>query len=104
MSTCNRVELYAGVEDAQRAAGAIKDFLAEFHNIKRASLDNALYIYDDIKAVRHMFRVASSLDSMVVGEPQILGQLKAAFDLALSKKTTGLLLNKLIKKSIYWPI
>jgi glutamyl-tRNA reductase len=50
--------------------------------------------------VRHVFRVASSLDSMVVGEPQILGQLKDAFDLALSKKTTGILLNRLMKKAI----
>jgi glutamyl-tRNA reductase len=100
LSTCNRVELYANVTDAGKASGSIKDFLSEFHNIKRSSLDNALYIYDDVDAVRHIFRVASSLDSMVVGEPQILGQLKDAFELALSKKTTGILLNKLMKKAI----
>ncbi len=100
LSTCNRVELYANVGDARKASESIKDFLSEFHNIKRGSLDNALYFYDDTNAVRHVFRVASSLDSMVVGEPQILGQLKDAFDLALSKKTTGILLNKLMKKAI----
>ncbi len=100
ISTCNRVELYANVNDPQRASESTKTFLAEFHNINRASLDKALYMYDDITAVRHIFRVASSLDSMVVGEPQILGQLKDAFELALAKKTTGILLNKLMKKAI----
>lgn len=100
LSTCNRVELYANVRDAEKASEAVKTFLSEFHNINKGLLDNALYIYDDMEAVRHIFRVASSLDSMVVGEPQILGQLKAAFELALSKKTTGVLLNKLLKKAI----
>jgi glutamyl-tRNA reductase len=100
LSTCNRVELYANVRDPEKASEAVRTFLSEFHNINKDSLDNALYIYDDMQAVRHIFRVASSLDSMVVGEPQILGQLKAAFELALSKKTTGVLLNKLLKKAI----
>ena len=100
LSTCNRVELYANVLDIERAAESIKAFLAKFHGIKRSSLDKALYIYDDIDAVKHIFRVASSLDSMIVGEPQILGQLKDAFELALEKKTTGILLNKLMKKAI----
>ena len=100
LSTCNRVELYANVKNPGKASDAIKQFLSEFHNIERSSLENALYIYDDIAAVRHLFRVASSLDSMVVGEPQILGQMKDAFELALNKKTTGILLNKVIKKAI----
>jgi glutamyl-tRNA reductase len=100
LSTCNRVELYANVKDYQRAAEAVKTFLSEFHNINRSSLDAGLYIYDGVNAVRHIFRVASSLDSMIVGEPQILGQLKDAFELALSQKTTGILLNKLMKKAI----
>ncbi|MEW6215485.1 MAG: glutamyl-tRNA reductase [Nitrospirota bacterium] len=100
LSTCNRVELYANVRDTVKAFESIKTFLSEFHNLNRGSLDNALYIYDDINAVRHIFRVASSLDSMVIGEPQILGQLKDAFELALEKKTTGVLLNRLMKKAI----
>jgi glutamyl-tRNA reductase len=100
LSTCNRVELYANVNDTAKASESIKTFLSEFHGIKRSSLDKALYMYDDIDAVRHTFRVASSLDSMIVGEPQILGQLKDAFELALEKKTTGILLNKLMKKAI----
>lgn len=100
ISTCNRVELYANIQDTQQASESVKSFLSEFHNINRSSLDNSLYIYDDIHAVRHVFRVAASLDSMVLGEPQILGQLKDAFELALAKKTTGILLNKLMKKAI----
>ncbi|MEW6054557.1 MAG: glutamyl-tRNA reductase [Nitrospirota bacterium] len=100
LSTCNRVELYANVTDPAQASVSVRTFLSEFHGIQRNSLEHSLYIYDDIDAVRHIFRVASSLDSMVVGEPQILGQLKDAFDLALSKKTTGILLNKLMKKAI----
>jgi len=100
LSTCNRVELYANVTDNLKASESVKTFLSEYHGIKRDSLDRSLYIYDDREAVKHVFRVASSLDSMVVGEPQILGQLKDAFDLALSKKTTGILLNKLLKKAI----
>jgi len=100
LSTCNRVELYANVSETEKAAESIKTFLSEFHNINKDSLDNALYFYHDIEAVKHVFKVASSLDSMIVGEPQILGQLKDAFDLALAKKTTGILLNKLMKKAI----
>jgi glutamyl-tRNA reductase len=98
LSTCNRVELY--VTDPAKASETVKAFLSAFHNIDRGSLENAIFVYDDIKAVRHIFRVASSLDSMVIGEPQILGQLKAAFELALERKTTGVLLNKLMKKAI----
>ena len=100
LSTCNRVELYAHVKDTLKASESIKTFLSEFHNVNRASLDKALYIYDGINAIRHIFRVASSLDSMVIGEPQILGQLKEAFETALEKKTTGILLNRLMKKAI----
>ena len=100
LSTCNRVELYAHVKDAEHALQSIKTFLSTFHNIRQDSLEHALYVHEDIDAVRHIFRVASSLDSMVVGEPQILGQLKDAYELALHKKTTGILLNKLMKKAI----
>lgn len=100
ISTCNRVELYLCVTDALPAFMAVKDFLAAFFQIDRLSLDKALYLHEDLAAVRHSFRVASSLDSMVVGEPQILGQLKESFDFSLAKKTTSILLNKLFKKSI----
>ncbi|TAN40559.1 MAG: glutamyl-tRNA reductase [Nitrospirae bacterium] len=100
LSTCNRVELYACVSNLPAAADSIKNFLAEFHGIKRTEFERSLYNLSDAEAVRHIFRVSSSLDSMVLGEPQILGQIKDCFDFALNKKTTGVLLNKLMKKAI----
>ena len=100
LSTCNRVELYMCVTNAAIATDKIKNFLADFHGLKRADLDRSLFTHNGDDAVRHVLRVASSLDSMVVGEPQILGQIKDAFDFALGKKTTGVLLNKLMKKAI----
>ncbi|TAL25992.1 MAG: glutamyl-tRNA reductase [Nitrospirae bacterium] len=100
LSTCNRVEMYTNVKDPAKAYESIKDFLSEFHGIERNSLETALYTHENADAVKHIFRVAASLDSMVVGEPQILGQLKDAFEFSLQKKATGVLLNKLMKKAI----
>ena len=100
LSTCNRVEIYTYVRDVNSGAKRIKVFLSEFHNVPLDTLQGALYTYSGRDAVRHVFRVASSLDSMIVGEPQILGQLKDSFDIALKKKTTGVLLNKLMRKAI----
>ncbi len=100
LSTCNRVEIVTRVDSAPAAAESIKNFLSGFHNLSRKDFESSLYTHSDSDAIRHIFRVASSLDSMVVGEPQILGQLKAAFDFALSKKTTSVLLNNLMKKAI----
>ncbi|MGD1076003.1 MAG: glutamyl-tRNA reductase [Thermodesulfovibrionales bacterium] len=100
LSTCNRVELYADVRDVERSFETIRTFLSEFHSIDEDALKKSLYLHNGFDAVRHIFRVASSLDSMVVGEPQILGQLKDAFDFALQRKTTGILLNRLMKKAI----
>jgi glutamyl-tRNA reductase len=100
LSTCNRVEIYANASDSASGAESIKKFIADFHNVPLDILKKSLYEYSGRKALRHIFRVASSLDSMVVGEPQILGQLKDAFDFALKKKSTSVLLNKLMKKSI----
>lgn len=100
LSTCNRVEIYAGVNELEAGVESIKDFLSEFHTVPRDLLDKSLYIHKGQDAIRHMYRVASSLDSMVVGEPQILGQLKDAYDAALNNKTTGVFLNKLMRKSV----
>ncbi|MEJ2682940.1 MAG: glutamyl-tRNA reductase [Candidatus Sulfobium sp.] len=99
LSTCNRVEIYACVNN-KGASTDIMDFLADLHGLKRADFEKSLYALNDFDAVRHIFRVSSSLDSMVLGEPQILGQIKDAFEFALEKKTTGVLLNKLMKKAI----
>src|SRR5512139_83183 len=100
VSTCNRVEIYASVPDSARGIDRIKQYISEYHGIPREALEGSLYVYPDALGVRHTFRVASSLDSLVVGEAQILGQLKDAFDIALKTKTTSTILNKLIKKAI----
>jgi glutamyl-tRNA reductase len=85
LSTCNRVEL-AVTSPHGDPAGAIDQFLAGFRGLDLATLDRHLYRHGDEDAIRHIFRVAASLDSMVLGEPQILGQLKAAYNAA---KETG---------------
>jgi len=100
LSTCNRVEIYSSVQESARGIEQIKKFIADYHHLSAKALDQSLYVHSDAQGVRHTFRVASSLDSMVVGEPQILGQLKDAFDLALKTKTTSTVLNKLLKKAI----
>src|ERR1022692_3344831 len=78
ISTCNRVEIYAAVEDADRAAQALGDLLAQRAGVTSLELGAHLYERRDTEAVHHLFRVASSLDSLVLGEPQILGQTKQA--------------------------
>jgi glutamyl-tRNA reductase len=90
LSTCNRVELYAATENTdpptyQQVAG----FLARFHELDPAEVFEQLYRYADEEAVRHLFTVACSLDSMVVGEPQILSQVKQAYQLATQHDNTG---------------
>jgi glutamyl-tRNA reductase len=81
LSTCNRVEVALTCEDAT-ASLAVDEFLAETRQVARDWVTPYLYHYEDSDAIRHLFRVAASLDSMVVGEPQILGQLKSAYALA----------------------
>ena len=101
LSTCNRVEIYSTVEVSEMGVARIKDFLHSYQPDRPLDwITQHLYIHKNEGVVRHLFRVASSLDSMVVGEPQILGQVKDAFDTALFNKTTGVVLNKLFKKSI----
>ncbi len=101
LSTCNRVEIYAIVDQSEIGIARIKDFLHSYQtSLPLESISQHLYIHKNEAAVKHLFRVAASLDSMVVGEPQILGQVKDAFDTALLNKTTGVILNKLFKKAI----
>jgi glutamyl-tRNA reductase len=99
LSTCNRVEIYAATRDPERGIEELKGFLAEQHHLPLSEFENTLYILQGEELVRHLFRVASSLDSMVVGEPQILGQIKGAYRVAHAAKTTGTLLNKLLHKA-----
>ena len=96
ISTCNRVELYCVSE---RAGGADADdlakFISEFHNVELGKFREFLYAHRDGDAVRHLLTVASSLDSMVVGEAEIIGQVKASYRLACAAKSTGKVLNRL---------
>ena len=101
ISTCNRVEVLMATSDTSNAADTVKIFFSEFKNLPVSEFEKTLYIHEGDDAVRHVFRVASSLDSMVVGEPQILGQIKAAYQIAISKKTSGVLLNKLLHRTFF---
>jgi len=95
VSTCNRVELYVACDDSNAARGAIQHFLSEFHGIPREQLAPHIYSKTGQEAVAHLYRVAAGLDSLVMGEPQILGQVKEAFGVASQLGSTGPLLNKL---------
>lgn len=100
-STCNRVEVLVVTDDSDRAVAETKNFIAEFNKIPLNQFENALYVYKGNDAVRHVFRVAASLDSMVVGEPQILGQIKAAYRTATEEKTSGVILNRLLHRTFF---
>ena len=94
LSTCNRTECYCAVTDPAAARETLTTWLARFHDLPREDLEPHLYLYDDREAVTHLFRVAGSLDSLVVGEPQILGQLKEAYRRAHNVGSLGPLLNR----------
>src|SRR5688572_7712941 len=99
LSTCNRTEIYvAGTADAARASG-LAQWLARYHRFDPIELGRYLYTLPREQAVRHAFRVASGLDSMVLGEPHILGQMKQAARAAESAGTLGTLLHKLFQRS-----
>ena len=89
LSTCNRVEIYAAVSDRDEALRSLTRDLAVRATLAEAELEAHLYTRADAQAVHHLFRVASSLDSLVIGEPQILGQVKNAYDTALRVGTAG---------------
>ncbi|NGZ04186.1 MAG: glutamyl-tRNA reductase, partial [Nitrospira sp. WS238] len=101
LSTCNRVEVYSVVDDVDTGYGRIQEFLADTHlSLSSEQLTPHLYWHTGDRAIAHLFRVAASLDSMIIGESQILGQLKDAFEVALAHKTTGVIMNKVVKKAI----
>jgi glutamyl-tRNA reductase len=99
LSTCNRTELYLSGELDQAKRGAATEWLAGYHRIDAAELSPYLYTLPREQAVRHAFRVASGLDSMVLGEPQILGQMKEAARSAEAAGTLGTVLQKLFQRS-----
>ena len=101
LSTCNRVEIYAVSDNVEKSVVQIKEFLSEFHSISQDRFSECLFIFTGQMAVRHLFKVASSIDSMVIGEPQILGQMKQAYRIAKNKKTVGLILNRLFNTAFF---
>jgi glutamyl-tRNA reductase len=94
LSTCNRAEIYAGAE-SDAAAESFGRFISEFNGVAWDALSPHLIVYRGPEAVDHLFRVAAGLDSLVVGEPQILGQVKEAFSTAAELKATGALTHRL---------
>ncbi len=99
LSTCNRVEVLVSANRLDEVKESIKGLWLDRGKMDSNTLHGALYEYEGMSAIRHLFRVASSLDSMVVGEPQILGQLKDAYRMASEAKTAGLVLNRLLHKA-----
>ena len=97
LSTCNRVELLAA--GSGDVPGQMLDCWAKARGAKVDELSPYVYVHKNLEAVRHLFSVASSLDSMVLGEPQILGQLKTAYRKAVQSHATGVILNRLLHKA-----
>lgn len=98
LSTCNRVELLTA-QDAEAPSADLPNFLQEFFSVPRASIQPHLYEHRDREAVRHLFRVASSLDSMVIGEPQILGQVKESYSAAREVGAVSSTLESLLQRT-----
>ena len=99
LSTCNRVEVAVSAEDAVDAAAVVERFLAAARGVPLEAFRDLLYHYQDREAIRHLCRVAASLDSMVVGEPQILGQLKAAYAAAKAQGAVDSLLESVLTRA-----
>lgn len=99
VSTCNRVEVYGVAKPGHSATGAVRAFLAEQRGLEPAAVADVLYDHAGSAAVRHVFRVASALDSLVLGEAQILGQLKEAFQVARGTGTSGPVLQRCLERA-----
>lgn len=98
LSTCNRVEVLAITSDMEKGVWQVKRFLSDFHGIPLETLDEHLYVRSGEDAVKHLLRVAAGLDSMIMGEPQILGQVKDSYSYAVEHNTAGVIVNKLYHK------
>jgi glutamyl-tRNA reductase len=100
VSTCNRTEIYAVVDRVHLCGHYIRGFIEKWFHVSREEFNKHLYILEHQKAIDHLFHVTCGLDSMVIGETQILGQVKDAFLLAQEVKTTGMIFNMLFKQAI----
>jgi glutamyl-tRNA reductase len=97
-STCNRMEILF-VPDSEKAADLVIKFLSDYKALPIQEFEPSLYLYKNDDAIKHLFRVAASLDSMIVGEPQILGQIKKAYKNAIANNSSGTILNRLMHKA-----
>ncbi len=100
LSTCNRTEIYLNYEhqtDYIRLKGFVENWLGQFHNVDLEQYQNSLYWYEGQQAVEHLMAVASGLDSMIIGEPQILGQVKVAYAIAQKNQCLSVTLEKLFQ-------
>jgi glutamyl-tRNA reductase len=95
LTTCNRAEIYVACEDSAATRHGLERFMSSFHDVPEHDLAPHFYAHTDADVARHLFRVAAGLDSLVVGEPQIFGQVKDAYAVASNERHTGTLLNKL---------
>ncbi len=100
LSTCNRVEVYAAIDRFHDGGDAVRRFLTEFHEVHAGQLADYLHGYFEDRAVRHLFAVAAGIDSMVVGESQILGQVREAFQAAQAERTVGPVLTALFTQAV----
>ena len=102
VSTCNRVEILAASarQSGEETVGRLSEFISDARSVPVELFSGHLYTHADEAAVRHVFRVASSLDSMVVGEPQVLGQVRHAYSLAVEAGTAGRVLHKLVHHAL----
>jgi glutamyl-tRNA reductase len=100
VSTCNRVEVYTAISRFHGAAGDVRRFLADLHGLGLEELADHLYDYYEERAVQHLFAVAAGVDSMVVGEAQILGQVREAFQAAQAERSVGPVLSALFARGI----
>lgn len=100
VGTCNRTELYVVVDREHLCGHYLRGFIEKWFGVPREQFNKHLYIYENEKAIDHLFRVTCGLDSMVIGETQILGQIRDAFLLAQQSKATGIMFNTLFKQSV----
>jgi glutamyl-tRNA reductase len=100
ISTCNRTEIYTVSDDAYESFRSTKEYLARYNSQTVDEIDGYLYAYRGLDAIRHLFRVASGIDSLVLGEPQIAGQVKDAYEYSLKFNASGQFLNRLFPKTI----
>src|SRR6266508_4247084 len=100
LSTCNRVEIYAEIDRFHDGGDAVRGFLTEFHGMRSHELSDYLYAHYEDRAVNHLFAVTAGIDSMVVGEVQILGQVREAFQAAQAERSVGPVLHALFTQAL----